>query len=130
MYGSDVRELPQHLAASPAFAAVSGIKRLLPRLVRKQPMLLSGEMPGWRLLPICFADHHAISVSAAHPQAKLLKDPGTASSAAWFLAVLAVHPPTAKAIIATEGTLQLLVDMLQPVRAASEGECWCGRLRW
>ena len=63
-----------------------------------------------------------MSATTAHsPQAKLLKDPDTAISAAGVLAVLAAHPPTAKAIIATDGMLQLLVDKLHPGKTPSGG---------
>ena len=52
--------------------------------------------------------------SQPHPQAKLIKDPETSPAAAELLSVLAAHPPTAKAIIATDGVLQGLVAKLQP----------------
>ena len=58
-----------------------------------------------------------------HPQAKMLKDPETSYAAALFLSVLGAHPPTARAIIATDGTLEQLVGLLQP------GEGWTGEQR-
>ena len=57
----------------------------------------------------------------------MLKDPETNISAAHFLSMLAAHPPTAKAIIATGGALQRLVAMLQPGDEAAGEQGQFGR---